>query len=196
MIIKSVLIKLFLIKKNKQSLILTIEYKFRIWAGWCDKEVKLTGAYSAKEQVLSVNNITIEVKASTIKTDKQFFKYINPQLINKKESIYELENSELMMYNSNDLEQNKLSYKTAQSILSHYNIDRRIITFDLLNPKRYEINEGTVYDITETNLRYIQENDIFTIYDEHFKSMGDFRVIKCNPIWDGSFHILITAIKK
>ena len=88
----------------------------------------------------------------------------------------------------------RLSYKTFEEITDKYDVDRRIITFDLLNPIKLKMYDSQKYEKGKDEERYLDCDDEFSIYDEYNKYIGDFKVIKSNPIWDGSYHKIITAI--
>ena len=88
----------------------------------------------------------------------------------------------------------KLSYYTFNNIVNKYNKDRRIISFDLLNPIKETFDDSKVYTNGVVQERYLDVNDIFEIYDVNENYMGKFRVIQSNPIWQGFYHKRITAI--
>ena len=167
-----------------------IKYCFRIWGGWT---LDTTGSRHFNEGiVLSVNFINITTVATTVDVAEIPFFYQN-ELVNT-ERKYELETNELFQANSEDLEQDRLSYKTYQKIVEAYDTDRRIITFDLLNPIKQTINDSEKFEAGREESRYLDTDDEFDIYDEHNVFMGTFKVLQGNPIWDGSYHKRITAI--
>lgn len=88
----------------------------------------------------------------------------------------------------------KLSYYTFNNIVNKYNKDRRIISFDLLNPIKETFDDSKVYTNGAVQERYLDVNDIFEIEDVNGNYMGKFRVIQSNPIWQGFYHKRITAI--
>lgn len=88
----------------------------------------------------------------------------------------------------------KLSYYTFNNIVNKYKKDRRIISFDLLNPIKETFDDSKVYTNGLAQERYLDVNDIFEIYDVDKNYMGKFRVIQSNPIWKGFYHKRITAI--
>lgn len=172
---------------NKTSAFTTIKvsYRFKIWAGW-------TTDNQQENTVLCVNNITINTVANTVDTTDSPFSY-QEELIDI-ERKYELETNELFQVGSEDLTQDRLSYKTYQKIVDAYDTDRRIITFDLLNPIKQTINDSEKFEAGREESRYLDTDDEFDIYDEHNVFMGTFKVLQGNPIWDGSYHKRITAI--
>lgn len=106
------------------------------------------------------------------------------------------EYDETLVYYSYDYmpEQERLSYKTYEKIIDAYDTDRRIITFELLNPIKMVINDSDKYTRGDNMARYLDADDEFSIYNEHNEYIGDFKVIQCNPIWDGAYHKIITAM--
>lgn len=181
-----------IINKTASSTTIRVSYRFKIWAGW-------TTDNQQNNTVLSVNNITINTVANTVDTDEVHFSY-QTDLVDV-EKKYELETNELFQVQSTDPIEDRLSYQTYEKITSSYDTDRRIITFTLLNPIKVEINDATKYEIGETKERYIDVDDEFNIKDEHSEwilnnagGIAVFKVIQCNPIWNGSYQKRITAI--
>lgn len=179
------------VQKTATGYKITIAYKFRIWGGWTFDSSG--GAFATnKSRVLSVNSIKIKTFANTVDTNEIDFLY-QDDLVNT-ERKYELETNELFQAKSTDDEVDRLSYKTYQKVVDAYDTDRRIITFDLLNPVKVNINDNEKFETGEEESRYLDTDDEFDIYDEHNDLMGAFKVIQSNPIWDGSYHKRITAI--
>lgn len=88
----------------------------------------------------------------------------------------------------------RISYKTYQEIANAFDTDRRIITFDLLNPVKMVFDDGDKFVDGVSEMRYLDVDDQFSLYDEHNEYIGEFTVIQCNPVWDGNYHKFITAI--
>lgn len=181
-----------IINKTSASTTIKVSYRFKIWAGW-------TTDNQQENTVLCVNNITINTLANTVDTAEVSFSY-QGELINV-EKKYELETNELFQAQAEDLLEEKLSYQTYQKIIDAYDIDRRIITFDLLNPIKIRINDADKYESGKVQERYMDVDDEFNIQDEHSNwilnnngQMATFKVIQCNPVWDGSYHKIIVAI--
>ena len=164
---------------------ITVAYKFKIWAGW-------TTDNQAENTVLCVNNITITTVANTV--DIKEIPFLWQDGIIDIERKYELETNELFQTSGTESKHDKLSYQTYQEIAKAFKEDRRIISFNLLNLPKIVVNEGLVFENGKVQERYIDSEDEFSIYDEHNEYMGDFKVVQCNPIWDGSFNKRITAI--
>ena len=181
-----------IINKTVSSTTIRVSYRFKIWAGWTTDNQK-------NNTVLSVNNITINTVAHTVDTNEVPFSY-QTDLVDV-EKKYELETNELFQIQSSEPIEDRLSYQTYEKIVSAYDTDRRVITFTLLNPIKVEINDATKYEIGETKERYIDVDDEFSIKDEHSEwilnnsgGIAVFKVIQCNPTWNGFYQKRITAI--
>lgn len=162
-----------------------VRYRFRIWGAW-------TTINHEDDKILSVNSIDIRTIANTVDTQEVPFSYTKP-LVNI-ERNYELDTNELFQSDVDDEEEDKLSYKTYQEISKRFSEDRQIISFDLLNPVAQSFPDDVVYIGDTQKLRYLDNNDIFHIFDEHDRDMGFFRVISSNPVWDGAYHKHIKGI--
>lgn len=163
-----------------------VKYNFRIWAAWSGDN-----GWEGNT-VLCVDKITINTTANTVDTDEKTFHY-QGNMVNT-ERKYELETNELFQTTLDERDENKLSYKTYEKIANAFDVDRRIITFDLLNPVKVEIDDNIKYTEGRTQERYLDTDDEFSIYDGHDEYIGDFKVIQSNPVWDGSYHKIITAM--
>lgn len=162
-----------------------IKYCFRIWGAW-------TTDNNSNNKALSVNYINIKTVANTVDVEELPFEY--QKNLTSTEREYELETNELFQTTLDDSDEEKLSYQTYEKIVNAYDTDRRIITFDLLNPLKAQINDGEKFEGGNEKVRYLDTDDEFNIYDEHNKFMGTFKVLQSNPIWDGAYHKRITAI--
>lgn len=169
-----------------------LDYLFKVWGAWVngytdDITIKKDG------YAICVNKIEIVTKANTVDTSEYSFSYKDRLTTSEKQ--YELETNELFQTTLEEPETDRLSYKTYKKIADAFSNDRRIITFDLLNPIKVKIDDAKKYEKGENEERYIDTDDEFSIYDEHNNYIGDFKVIQSNPIWDGSYHKRITAIQ-
>lgn len=168
-----------------------VDYLFKIWGAWVNQETNDFNS-SISGNAICANNIEIVIKANTVDTNESSFSYRDKLATNERQ--YELETNELFQTTLEEPETEKLSYKTYKKIVDAFSTDRRIITFDLLNPIKVQIDDTKRYEKGEKEERYIDTDDEFSIYDEHNNYIGDFKVIQSNPIWDGSYHKIITAM--
>lgn len=179
-----------IIKQTSESFTIGVWYTFRIWSAYSDEKIHLWADIGG--EAYAVNSINVKVFANTIEVNESNFEYpIQPEPIRKG---YELETNELMQIILGQQDETKLSYKTYKQITDAYSSDRRIITFDLINPINMLFDNSVVYDKGIIEQRYLDTNDEFSIYNEHNEYIGDFKVIQSNPAWDGSYHKIITAI--
>lgn len=174
-----------------------VEYGFLIWEGYHYTDTSVAFPKSGKvRKVLCVDDITITTVADTFTATPVDFEFKTNY--KGRERKYELETNELFQfYESNSAGSRlNLSYKIANTILENYNTDRRIVTFDLLNTTKYEIDDTDKYDIygATNESRYLDVDDEFDLYGEHGEFNGIFKVLKANGIWDGVYYKKITAI--
>ena len=179
-----------IIAETAESTRIRVSYRFRIWSAWSDEMVS-TFVTNVNGAALYINSISISVYGTKIETNETEFNY--PLIKTYPEREYELDTSELMQSKLTD-DEDKLSYLTSSKIINNYNIDRKIIFFDLINPQKMQFYDSEIYVNSNNEERYIDSNDLFDIYDEHNKYMGLFRVIQSNPKWDGAFHKITSAI--
>lgn len=154
-----------------------------------------TGNISAhKNYCCEVVKVQIEVSGYTVQKEEIVSEYC-PSGDDK--YILELQTNELMQqsieYVPVGTEQKVISFSdVASEIINAYKDNRLIITFDLINNKRYDI-DGVV--------RYLEAGDrikIKDIDDNYISSQGtgngnEFEIIKANSKWDGFYYKEITA---
>lgn len=174
-----------IINKTSSSTTIKVKYRFKIWGAWATDNQE-------NNTVLCVNNITIGTYANTVETDEYEFDYISNNVLNGK--TYNLETNELFQTELTDVESSRQSYITSQDIFSSYKNDRRIVSFDLYNLEKYNINDAEKFENGINEDRYLDVDDFIELFDEHNKSIGNFRILKCNPIWDGSYYKKVVAI--
>lgn len=181
--------------KSETQTKIKVRYRLRNWtASYEDKILVLN---QPNINALMIDSINVKTYATTLETKSNKFNYkIDSE---SEDYAYNLESNELMQYVENQSEDTRLSKITAQKIFDNFSEDRQIITFDLLNPIKQTIDDNLQYNNASENYRFIESNDTFEIFriDETNKesSMGIFRVIKCNAVWNGFYHKQITAIK-
>lgn len=174
-----------------------VEYGFLIWEGYHYTDSSVAFPKSGKvRKILCVDDITITTVADTFTTTPVDFEFKTNY--KGRERKYELETNELFQFYASNYAGSRLnlSYKIANTILENYNTDRRIVTFDLLNTTKYEIDDTDKYDIygATNESRYLDVDDEFDLYGEHGEFNGTFKVLKANGIWDGVYYKKITAI--
>lgn len=174
-----------IVNKTSSSTTIKVNFRFKIWAGWSTDN-------QSNNTVLSVNNITIKTYANTIDTNELEFEYNKPDRITEKP--YQLETNELFQTELTTSNQDKLSYQTFQEITNEYNIDKKIISFDLLNVEKYIIDDTSRYTNGKNESRYLDVDDVFDFYGIDNQFVGTFKIIQCNPIWDGSYFKRVVAI--
>lgn len=180
-----------IIAKDANSFKVKVQYKFKVWNAWSEQTSEST-TYPETRNEIYVRDIKIITTINTVDTTTQEFEYFKNENFGKKK--YELETNELFQIELGEQDENKLSYKTYEEITKYYDTDRRVITFDLINPVKTTFDDSINYTSGSVSERYLDTNDEFSIYNEHNQYIGDFRVIQSNPVWDGSYHKIITAI--
>lgn len=176
----------------------TIKFTFKllVWSGFNEVSVYLVPTIN--NLLLNVaKKITLSINANTITTEENEFSYLseNSQSFNTDEP-YELERNELFQYTKEQPIEERLSYAVANKIFDKTNINRQIVSFDLLKIKKYGFVDGA----GNTTVRYLQSRDKIKIKDEKGQWLGayndasgnevvpDFEVVKCENKWNGKFY--------
>lgn len=176
----------------------TIKFTFKllVWSGFNEVSVYLVPTFN--DLFLNVaKKITLRINANTITTEENEFSYLseNSQSFNTDEP-YELERNELFQYTKNQPIEERLSYAVANKIFDKTNINRQIVSFDLLKIKKYGFVDGA----GNTTVRYLQSRDKIKIKDEKGQWLGAyndndgnevvpyFEVVKCENKWNGKFY--------
>ena len=173
-----------------------VDFKFLIWSGHND----LTANPFSSDSTLFLdvaNKIILSIKANTIETQENKFDYtsLDSQSFNTDEA-YELESNELLQYTKDQPAEERMSYNLSSKIFDKTNINRQIVSFDLLKVEKYTFidNSGN-----ETS-RYLQSRDKIKITDENGKWFGAyndsngkeivpfFEIVKCENKWNGKFY--------
>lgn len=173
------------IAKTNSKTRIEVDFVLKIWTAWNEEN-------EGSETAFCVQDFTINTTANTVATEQVDFDYTNKGA--SVEKGYTLETNELFQTTLETPKEERLSYYTFNNIVNKYKKDRRIITFDLLNPIKEFVNDKEVYTNGLAQERYLDVNDIFEIEDVNGNYMGKFRVIQSNPIWQGFYHKRITAI--
>lgn len=183
----------------------TIEFEYRmlIWRGYNAIWADWLGFYANNDLHLYVaDSIDFQIQTNGVDVMANEFSYIseNSQSF-ATDDPYELESNELMQYTVEQTEDEKISKITAEKIFDGTNINRQIVTFDLLNVQKYDFDNA---DGTQTR-RYLTSRDLIKIKDENDNWVGEyndeegiavvpyFEIIQIENIWDGSFYKRITA---
>lgn len=183
----------------------TIEFDYRmlIWRGYNSIWHGFLGSYSNSDlHLYVVDSIEFQIQANGVDVSVNDFSYVteNSQSF-ATDDPYELESNELMQYTVGQPQDEKISKITADKIFDGTNINRQIVSFDLLNVQKYDFDNG---DGTKTR-RYLTSRDKIKIKDENDNWVGEynddngnvvvpyFEIIQIENVWDGSFYKRVTA---
>ena len=177
-----------------------VEFSFNIckYYGYNQDEIRLFGA--TRENYLNViNTIKFSIQAQTIEANEN--KFVKSSLeSNIKTKEYEMESNELLQYDLQEPEDDRLSTKLANKIFKKTDINRQIISFKLLKNKKYEFQDGD--NVVE---RYLDVGDEIYIKDELGEYVGlyydkygvqirpKYEIISYEPEWEGVYVVNIEA---
>ena len=187
---------LFTLVKKDDKYYLNVRGRQLVWNGYMNN-VALNRFY-----LDIVDSVEFTFQYKGINSTEKNFKYVaeNSQSF-ATDDPYELESNELMQYTIGQPQDEKISKITAEKIFDGTNINRQIVSFDLLNVQKYDFDNG---DGTQTR-RYLTSRDLIKIKDENDNWVGEyndeegnsvvpyFEIIQIENIWDGSFYKRITA---
>lgn len=186
------------IVKKVDGTYIQIEYNVRTWYTYNETFIPFIGSWEYENGGYAVNKIKVDVLSTAITTESLDFEHNTSNI--QTERKYTLETNELLQYDETKQLEEQQSFLNAQKIFESYDIDRRIISFDMIDPVRAIVDDSEIYTNSEEDMasvqieRFLDTDDQFKIFDINNKSMGEFIVLKSEPIWDGSYHKLITAI--
>lgn len=187
-----------------------VDYKITIWFGSSDAvyvQWGIFGLYDVIDAYLdNATSIQFKVQGKTIQTEENNFKYGDGQY-----KEYELETNELMQYEKNQEVSTRQSYISSQRMLDKTQLNRMILSFDLLDCNK--IVDDKVIPSTETNpeikiKRYLEVGDLIKIKDQNGDFIGQyyddsgnlvipyFEIISYHGRWDGTFHVEIVCKQK
>lgn len=181
---------------SEEGTTVQVNFKLLVWSGHND----LTANPFSSDSTLFLDvatKITLSVKASTVKTEENKFDYVSAdsQSFNTDEA-YELESNELLQYTKDQPIEERMSYNLSSKIFDKTNINRQIVSFDLLKIERYTFIDNAGNEIS----RYLQSRDKIKIKDEKGQWLGAyndasgnevvpyFEVVKCENKWNGKFY--------
>ena len=187
-----------------------IDYKITIWFGSSDAvyvQWGLFGVYDTIDAYLdNATSIQFKVQGKSIQTEENNFKYGDGQY-----KEYELETNELMQYEKDQPINTRQSYITSEEMLDRTQINRMIVSFDLLDCDK--IVEDILVPATETTPavtanRYLEVGDLIKLRDQNGDFIGQyyddtgnlvipyFEIISYHGRWDGTFHVEIVCKQK
>ena len=167
----------------------------------------LFGVYDTIDAYLdNATSIQFKVQGKSIQTEENNFKYGDGQY-----KEYELETNELMQYEKDQPINTRQSYITSEEMLDRTQINRMIVSFDLLDCDK--IVEDILVPATETTPavtanRYLEVGDLIKLRDQNGDFIGQyyddtgnlvipyFEIISYHGRWDGTFHVEIVCKQK
>lgn len=157
-------------------------------------------------ELLNVLSIQFRVSADTVETSKNEFKYGDEEY-----REYALDTNELMQFEPTEPIEERQSYKSSQKMLDKSQINRLIVSLDLLKCDKIVkevVKEATDNEPEITNYRYLRTGDLIKIKDQNDDYVGQyynengelitpyFEIISYHGRWDGTFHIELVCKQK
>lgn len=186
-------------KTDHDTFKITVTYNIVTWWG---KNWGRCTQYEEKENTNTlwvVRKLAFTIKANTVDSREIEFNYARDDevdYVNAKGKNYPIESNEFMQTDENSGETERQSYQTSQEIFSAFDQDRAIVSFTLLNCKKYDI-DGVYRYLRSEDLIYVQDANRNVICDE-INANGElipsvFEIIKTRPIWDGTFSMEVVC---
>lgn len=198
-----------IISTDDGSTTVEVDFKISLWSAYNDILVTqwLVGDFHYIKYVLNnVTSIQFKVQSNGISTSENEFKYGDG-----KYKEYELESNELMQYTENQSYNTRQSYLTSQKMLDKTQINRMIVSFDLLRCDRVVskvIREATDTEEEVLSYDYLDTGDLIKIKDQNDNFIGQyyddsgnlvipyFEIISLHGRWDGTFHFELICKQK
>lgn len=187
-----------------------VDYKITIWFGATDVVIAEWGVFTqAKFYDYYLDNIVeiqFQVQGKSIQTEENEFKYGDGQY-----KEYELETNELMQYMEGQDYTTRQSYITSEKMLDQTQINRMIVSFDLLDCSKivdYVVREGSDTEEPVVMKRFLDTGDLIKLKDQNDNFIGQyyddngtlvtpyFEIISYHGRWDGTFHVEIVCKQK
>lgn len=182
---------------SEEGTTVQIDFKLLVWSGHNDVTEHILFIIENTLFLDVATKITLSVKASTVETEENKFDYVSAdsQSFNTDEA-YELESNELLQYTKDQPIEERMSYNLSSKIFDKTNINRQIVSFDLLKVEKYTFIDNSGNEIS----RYLQSRDKIKIKDEKGQWLGTyndangnevvpyFEVVKCENRWNGKFY--------
>lgn len=184
----------------------TVDFSFRVWSAGNKTETNFIGMIVDDCYANSATKATFTVKANTVNTEELEFKYnidefnLNTDASRFSAKTYEMVTNEFLQTEIEQEDDAKMSYSLSNQVFNAYDKNRPLITFQLLNCKKYN-DPNTGYQ------RYLQSEDLIQLEDVNKQMIGEefdeegnviadtFEIVKVENIWDGSFNKIISCIK-
>ena len=198
-----------IISNDENGVTVEIDYTISIWDAHNEILITQWGVGNAHFFNYYINNATsiqFKVQANGISTTENQFKYGDGQY-----KEYELESNDLMQYEENQSYEDRQSYKTAQKMLDATQINRMIVSFDLLDLRKIVAETVRPADTNNEAViinRYLNTGDLIKIKDQNDEYIGqyyddsgnlvipDFEIISYHGHWDGTFHVEVVCKQK
>lgn len=186
-----------------------VDYQVTIWVAdtsGVSYEWLVAKEYVYNYELLTANKLTFSVKANGISTESSDFSYGDGEY-----KEYQLDDNELMQYSKDQIVETKQSYKTSEKMLDQTQINRMIVSFDLLDcDKIVPVNIVNNEQTSETigYYRYLTTGDLIKLRDQNGDFIGQyyddsgnlvipyFEIISYHGRWDGTFHVEIVCKQK
>lgn len=196
-------------KKASQSngvFTITVDFNILIWSASNTVDVNFIGVIDDRYYLNSATKATFTVKANTVNTEELEFKYnideFNPNADASRLSAktYEMVTNEFLQTKVEEEDDVKTSYLLSNQVFDAYDKNRPLITFQLLNCKKYD-DPNTGYK------RYLQSEDLIQLEDVNKQMIGEefdeegnmiadtFEIVKVENVWNGSFNKIISCVK-
>ena len=198
-----------IVSNDDSGVVVEIDYQISIWYAYNEILITQWGVANAHYFNYYLNNVTsvqFKVQANGISTTENQFKYGDGQY-----KEYELESNDLMQYEENQSYEDRQSYKTAQKMLDATQINRMIVSFDLLDLRKIVAETIRPADTNNEAViinRYLNTGDLIKIKDQNDEYIGqyyddsgnlvipDFEIISYHGHWDGTFHVEVVCKQK
>ena len=168
------------IQQSGGNTIVTCDFEISIWSG---RNQYYTSGINKEYRITLdvVKQIAFSITANNIETEPFDFNYSRGN--NNKQ--YALEDSNLIQFKSTQRIEDRQSYKTSQSILDASSENRMVISFDLLDCKKYEFITREFIQIPETQTQIDLSKTYYT-YNEQTDTLDGISAtsIFINPVID------------
>lgn len=184
-------------KRSDGKYVITLRIQCVDWWGYNTMKASVDGwlwdrrivKHDCYYYLMAATKITFKVTATSVNASEISFSYEREiGLESSKGRSYELETNEFLQTTLDETTSEKQSKKVADKILEAYSFNRPIISFTLLNCKKYIVNGEERYLRAEDLIYLKDENDKFLQIEKKGESKSKpavFEVLKTRPIWEG-----------